>query len=172
MEPLVETVVEDDRWRVVGLEALADRAVRAALAEIGLPEAGLTLCVMGGDDARIAGLNAAFRGKPVPTNVLSWPAWDLSPEQPGAAPDVPEAGSAEKPESLGDIALAWETCAKEAAAAEKPLSDHATHLIVHGLLHLLGYDHLTDADAARMEALEVRILATLGISDPYEGAEM
>ena len=104
MEPLVETVVEDDRWRVVGLEALADRAVRAALAEIGLPEAGLTLCVMGGDDARIAGLNAAFRGKPVPTNVLSWPAWDLSPEQPGAAPDVPEAGSAEKPESLGDIA--------------------------------------------------------------------
>ena len=172
MEPLVDTVIEDDRWLAVELEALADRAVRAALGEIGLPQVGLTLCVMGGDDARIAGLNAAFRGKPVPTNVLSWPAWDLSPEQPGAAPDVPEVGSAEKPESLGDIALAWETCAKEAGAAGTPLAHHATHLIVHGLLHLLGYDHLTDADAARMEALEVRILATLGISDPFEGAEM
>ena len=169
MEPLVDIVIEDDRW--LGLEALADRAVRAALGEMALPEVGLTLCVMGCDDARIAGLNAQFRGKPVPTNVLSWPARDLSAEVPGGAPEVPEIGSAEEPESLGDIALAYETCAKEAAAAEKPLSDHATHLIVHGLLHLLGYDHLTDPDAARMQALEVRILATLAIPDPYGEAE-
>lgn len=165
MEPLVETVIEDARWQ--NLEALADRAVRAAFAVIGLPETGLSLCVMGCDDARIAALNAEFRGKASATNVLSWPAWDLSPDQPGAAPELPEVGTAGDPESLGDIALAYETCLAEAEAAQEPLADHATHLIVHGLLHLLGYDHVTDADAARMEALEVRVLATLAIPDPY-----
>jgi probable rRNA maturation factor len=70
-------------------------------------------------------------------------------------------------DSLGDIAIAWETCAAEAAAAGRPMADHVTHLIVHGVLHLLGYDHTDDADAALMEAHEVRILATLGVSDPY-----
>ena len=167
MEPLVDTVLEDDRWGGLGLEALADRAVRAALTVLGLPEVGLTVCVMGCDDARIAVLNAEFRGKPLPTNVLSWPAWDLSPEEPGAVPDAPDLGSAEEPESLGDIALAYETCTAEAAASGRPAGDHVSHLVVHGLLHLLGYDHLTDPDAARMEALEVRILATLAIPDPY-----
>ena len=169
MEPFVETVVEDDRW--LGLEGLALRAVRATFGLLGLPEVGLTLCVMGCDDGRIAGLNAQFRGKPVPTNVLSWPARDLTPDAVGAVPDRPEVGSAEAPESLGDIALAYETCAAEAAAAAKPMAQHVTHLIVHGLLHLLGYDHLTEPDAARMEALEVRILATLAIPDPYGDAE-
>jgi probable rRNA maturation factor len=171
MEALVDTVIEDDRWIGAGLEALATRAVRAAFWVLGLPEAGLTLCVMGCDDGRIAALNAEFRGKPAPTNVLSWPAWDLSPEAPGGEPEPPEVGSADAPESLGDIALAYETCAREAAAAKKPLADHATHLIVHGLLHLLGHDHLHDPDAARMEALEVQILATLAIPDPYGDAE-
>jgi probable rRNA maturation factor len=171
MEPLVDIVIEDDRWQADGLEALADRAVRAALAAMGLPEVGLTLCVMGCDDARIAALNAEFRGKPTPTNVLSWPAWDLSAEVPGGEPEAPEVGTAAAPESLGDIALAYETCAAEAAEAGKPLGHHVTHLVVHGLLHLLGYDHVTDADAALMEGLEARILATLAIPDPYGEAE-
>jgi probable rRNA maturation factor len=167
MEPLVDVVIEDDRWEAADLEVLAFRAVRAALADLGLPEAGLTLCLMGCDDARIAALNGEFRGKAKPTNVLSWPAWVLAADADGAVPEPPEPGTAEAPESLGDIALAWETCMREAEEAGKPFADHVTHLIVHGLLHLLGYDHVRERDAERMEAAEVRILATLGLSDPY-----
>jgi len=166
-EPLVECVIEDARWEALGLEALAERAARAALAELELPEVGLQLVVMGCDDARIAALNADFRGKPQPTNVLSWPAWDLSAEAEGGAPEAAEVGSAEEPEALGDIAIAYETCAREAEEAGKPMADHVTHLIVHGLLHCLGYDHVRDGDAEVMEALEVRILASLGLPDPY-----
>lgn len=167
MEPLVDIVIEDDRWEAFGLEALSDRAVRAALAGLGIAPEGFQLVVMGCDDARIAALNADFRGKPKPTNVLSWPAEDLSPDAPGEEPFLPEPGEAEDPEPLGDIALAWETCAREAVEAEKPMADHVTHLVVHGLLHCLGYDHVDDADAAVMEGCEVRILASLGLSDPY-----
>lgn len=167
MEPLVDIVIEDDRWEAFGLETLSDRAVRAALAALGLGAEGFQIVVMGCDDARIAALNADFRGKPAPTNVLSWPAEDLSPDAPGETPLLPEAGDDDDPEALGDIALAWETCAREAVEQEKPMADHVTHLVVHGLLHCLGYDHVDDADAAVMEACEVRILASLGLSDPY-----
>jgi probable rRNA maturation factor len=166
-EPLVDVVIEDDRWETLDLEILAERAVRAALATLGLPDSGLTLCVMGCSDARIAVLNGEFRGKEKPTNVLSWPSWDLSSTVEGAAPEAPEIGSVDAPEALGDIALAYETCRREAEEAGKPMAEHVTHLIVHGTLHLLGYDHVRDGDAERMEAEEVRILASLGLSDPY-----
>jgi probable rRNA maturation factor len=164
---LVETLIEDVRWKTFGLPALAERAGRAALAELGLPVLGFQISLMGCDDARIAGLNADFRGKPQATNVLSWPSEERAADSPGGMPDLPEPGQADDPESLGDIAIAWETCAREAEAAKKPMEDHVTHLMVHGVLHLLGFDHLDDADAARMEGTEVRILASLGLSDPY-----
>jgi probable rRNA maturation factor len=167
MEPLVDTVIEDDRWEAFGLEALADRVVRAALSELAHPAEGLTLCLMGCDDARILELNGDFRGKAKPTNVLSWPSEERGAEAEGALPDAPEPGEADDPESLGDIAISYDTCAAEAAEAAKPMADHVTHLVVHGLLHLLGYDHIRDGDATLMEATEVRILARLGLSDPY-----
>ncbi len=167
MDDLVETVIEDARWEVFGLQALAERAAQAALAGLGLPVAGFEIGLMGCDDARIAVLNADFRGKPVPTNVLSWPSEERGAEGAGLEPGRPVPGSAAGPESLGDIAIAWETCVAEAEAQQKPLADHVTHLIVHGVLHLLGYDHVEPADAALMERNEVRILATLGVSDPY-----
>ncbi len=167
MEPLVDCVIEDERWAAFGLEVLALRAVRAALAKLGLPEVGFALVVMGCDDARIATLNADFRGKPQATNVLSWPAEDLAAEVDGAAPERPEPGAPDDPSALGDIAIAYDTCAREAADTGKSMADHVCHLVVHGLLHCLGYDHIRDADAALMEGMEVRILATLGISDPY-----
>ena len=167
MEPLVDIVIEDDRWDALGLEPLATRAVTAALGALGLGETGFTLCLMGCDDTRIAALNADFRGKPQPTNVLSWPSEERAAETPGSRPDLPEPGSAEDPEELGDIALAYETCAREAEAAGKPMADHVTHLVVHGVLHLLGYDHVDPADGDLMEATEVAILARLGLSDPY-----
>ena len=167
MEHLVDCVFEDVRWQAFGLEELALRAVQATLAALKLPEAGFTLAVMGCDDARIATLNAEFRGKQKPTNVLSWPAWDLAPDLDGGQPEAPDQGDADDPESLGDIAIAFDTCAREATEAGKPMAAHVTHLIVHGLLHCLGYDHIRDSDAALMEGVEVRILATLGLSDPY-----
>ena len=164
---LVETVIEDARWEALGLAALAERAAMAALAGAGLAIEGFSVSVMGCDDARIAVLNADFRGKPQPTNVLSWPSEERGAEFVGEAPDLPEPGDAEDPEPLGDIAIAWETCAREAEEQGKPMTDHVCHLLVHGVLHLLGYDHVEDEDATLMEALEVRILASLGVSDPY-----
>jgi probable rRNA maturation factor len=164
---LVETVIEDARWDAFGLPALAERAGRATLAAFGLPSDGFSISLMGCDDARIAVLNADFRGKPLPTNVLSWPSEERGAEYVGEAPVLPDPGEFDDPDSLGDIAIAWETCAREAEEQGKPMPDHVTHLLVHGVLHLLGYDHVEDEDAALMEGLEVRILASLGVSDPY-----
>lgn len=167
MEPLVDCIIEDSRWEVLGLDALALRAVQASLAHLGLPDQGFTLCLLACDDARIAALNADFRGKPQPTNVLSWPSEERAAETPGEEPDPVEPGPPDMPEELGDIALAYETCLREAQDAGKPFADHVTHLVVHGLLHLLGYDHVEDADATLMEGHEVAILETLGLSNPY-----
>ena len=167
MEPLVDCILEDDRWEALGLPDLADRAVRAALTHLDLPAQGFTLCLMGCDDARIAVLNADFRGKAKATNVLSWPSEDRAPQVPGSEPIHPDPGPADMPEELGDIAIAYETCMQEAQAASLPPRDHVTHLVVHGFLHLLGYDHENDADAAIMERHEICILETLGVNDPY-----
>ncbi len=161
MEPLVDTVIEDARWQAI-LPPLAETAACATLTELSLEPAAFQIVVLGCDDARIAALNADFRGKPQPTNVLSWPSQERAPDQPGVPPPLPEG-----PGELGDIALAYDVCAKEAAEQGKPFDHHVTHLVVHAVLHLLGYDHMTDADAALMEAAEIRVLAKLGVPDPY-----
>ena len=158
----VDLVVEDDRWPAAGLDALAERACGAALDHLGITGAEISLLAC--DDARIAALNAGFRGKPGPTNVLSWPSEERGAAAPGADP-VPPTDL-----ELGDIAIAYETCAREAEAAGRAFADHVSHLLVHGTLHLLGYDHIDDKDARIMEGLEVEILGKLGIADPYEEA--
>ena len=153
---MIEVILEDTRWEAVGLEALCDPAERAALAETGRAPEGFEIALMGCDDVRIGTLNADFRGKPAPTNVLSWPASD-SPPMVGATPEI----------ELGDIAIAYETCAREAAEKGISVQDHVTHLVIHGILHLLGYDHMNDTEAEEMEALEIKALAKLGIDNPY-----
>lgn len=160
----VDCLIEDDRWQEAGLERLAARAAEATLAHLGLDPADWEIALLGCDDARIAALNEDFRDKAGPTNVLSWPSAERGAEVDGAVPEPPEAGP--DPE-LGDIAIAYETCAKEAEAAGRPMQDHVTHLIVHGILHLLGYDHVRDKDATLMERTEVEILGKLGLPDPY-----
>jgi len=129
---------------------LVRRAVRAALAVGPAPAGDCEMAVALADDALLRRLNHDYRGLDKPTNVLSFPAGDAL--------------------LLGDVAIAYETTAAEAAAAGKSLDDHLSHLVVHGTLHLLGYDHETEEDAAEMEPLEVRALAALGIADPYEEA--
>ncbi len=167
MEPLVDTVIEDARWQDFDLARIAEQAAAATLAALSMGQ-GYTLCVMGCDDARIATLNTEFRDKEVPTNVLSWPSEERGSDYSGEAPLTPQAGTPDDPTSLGDIALAYETCVREATDQGKQMVDHVTHLIVHGVLHLLGYDHIDDDDANLMEATEARILATLGLADPYD----
>jgi probable rRNA maturation factor len=162
---LVDCIFEDARWEAFGLEALAEAAARAALQALGMQPDHFAIAVMGCDDARISTLNADFRGKPLPTNVLSWPSEERFVGG-GNAPDLPK-GDVAEPVELGDIAIAWETCEQEAADQGKAMEAHVTHLVVHATLHLLGYDHADDQDADLMEATEVRILATLGIADPY-----
>jgi len=163
----VEILVEDGRWEELALQDVATAACDAALAHLGLDPAFCEISLLACDDARIAGLNGDFRGKPVPTNVLSWPAEDLAAEADGDAPCPPGPGFGGGPLELGDIALAYDTCLREARAEGKSLNDHVTHLVVHGCLHLLGYDHIRPRDAARMERLEAEILAKLGVADPY-----
>lgn len=173
MADLLDLVHEAGDWDLPALHALAERAARATLSHVDLPAAEYEIALLACDDARIAALNAQFRGKPTATNVLSWPAWDLSAETDGGTPDEPPEGGADDPESLGNIALAFQTCAREAKEQSKPFSAHVTHLVIHSVLHLLGYDHMRDKDAALMEETEIAILARMGLPNPYElGAEM
>jgi probable rRNA maturation factor len=153
---LVGTVIEDERWAALGIDPLAERAARAALAGVGRDPERHEIALLACDDARMARLNGVFRGKAQPTNVLSWPAF---------AGPVPEPGR--EPLFLGDLALGFETCAAEASGAGVPLGDHVAHLVVHGVLHLLGHDHGASAEADAMEALESNILASMGIANPY-----
>lgn len=158
---LTDTIIEDARWEAVGLVELTETAAQAALSHLNIDTSGHEIVVMGCDDQRIMALNDEFREKAKPTNVLSWPYEDLSAEVDGGDPLLPEE------EELGDIAIAFETCSREAEEQGKPFAAHVTHLIVHGVLHLIGYDHIRDADATLMERLEGEILGKLGLPDPY-----
>jgi len=162
----LEITIEDKRWQQAGLEDLAHQAVTATLGHFDLDPDECEIALLACDDDQIAELNAEFREKPVATNVLSWPAGDLTAPAPGGKPAVPQADFTGEI-SLGDIAIAYDTCAREASAAKSPLADHLRHLIVHGVLHLLGYDHISDLDATVMEGLEVEILGNMGLDDPY-----
>ena len=167
MPDLVDVVIEAPVWAAHDLAHLAEVAARATLDHLGLDAARFEIALLGCDDARMAALNSDFRGKASPTNVLSWPAHDLSAPQPGTRPSPPPDAGGTVAAELGDIAIALQTCQREAAAQTKPFQDHVSHLLVHGCLHLLGYDHISAKDAALMEGLEVEILAKLGIANPY-----
>lgn len=161
----VDVVIEDARWENLQLTRIATRVADSVTSKLKVPE-GYEIALLAGDDLTITKLNEEFRSKPQPTNVLSWPTLDLAPLLPGETPaKAPDASGFD--DSLGDVALAYETCAREAEEQGKALKDHVTHLILHGTLHLLGYDHETDADAALMERIETEVLAELGIPDPY-----
>jgi probable rRNA maturation factor len=153
----VSVVRHDEAWRASGVtDAMVARAAGAAFAvatpfSLGTYEVSILLT----DDAEMRALNRTWRGNDAATNVLSFPANDA------LACDQSEPGL------LGDVALAFETTAREAQDANIALSDHLAHLVVHGMLHLLGFDHMGDEEAERMETLERRALASLGIADPY-----
>ncbi|MEM7524499.1 MAG: rRNA maturation RNase YbeY [Pseudomonadota bacterium] len=163
----IEFNVEDEGWTETApwYRELALRAAEQALIAAGRAAQDAEISVLLCDDARIAALNGTFREKPRATNVLSWPAHDLAPPAPGARP--PDAPDGE----LGDLAFARETIESEAKEQHLSAEAHFAHLFAHGVLHLLGYDHVEDADAAVMEGLESRAMAAMGIEDPYRASE-
>lgn len=169
MDNTIEVVVEDDLWNAFDLEAIAIRSFDAVAAKLDLKTGPYELDILACDDSRIAVLNSEFRGKPTPTNVLSWPGFDLAPERSGETPNLPPVTEFGDPYvHIGDIAIAYQTCLKEANDAEIDPLHHITHLIIHGILHLLGYDHETDANAELMESIETDLLTRFGIGNPYE----
>jgi probable rRNA maturation factor len=147
--PEIDVMIESGAWPS-DAEAVVRRALAQAAEAAREGRADGALAVLLTDDAAVRRLNATWRGLDKPTNVLSFPAPANDPS--GA---------------LGDIAIAFETTAREAAAEGKPLAHHLSHLAVHGFLHLVGYDHEQDAQAEEMEALERKVLAGLGVPDPY-----
>jgi probable rRNA maturation factor len=155
---LVESDVSEEWDSKTDWPTLAERAVLAAVAESDYPGlADTEVSVKFTSDEEVRALNTAWRGRDKATNVLSFPMADA----PDNAP------------MLGDIVLGRGVCAREAEAKNVPVETHATHLVVHGMLHLLGYDHETsDADAEAMEEIERRALASLGIADPYQVTEV
>jgi probable rRNA maturation factor len=159
MTPRVEFVATSPRWRAaLPARSLARETIAVAASESGValsPDA--ELCIHLADDEHVRALNARWRGLDKPTNVLSFPA--VAPAE------------IAKARLLGDVVLAFETLAREATDEGKPLADHYRHLVVHGFLHLIGFDHDNEADAERMEAIETRILARLGVADPYRADE-
>ena len=143
----VEVGIEAEAWSEA-VPSAADIVGEAARVALGVREAG-EVAILLTDDATIRSLNARFRATDAPTNVLAFP----------AAPNAQAA--------LGDLALAFGVCDREARAQGKPLADHLRHLVIHGVLHLLGYDHHDDAEATAMESRERQLLAQLGVPDPY-----
>jgi len=160
-DPAVDVLIESDAWHALpDAEGIVRQAIAfAAISKTANNHRRVELSVLLCDDETIAGLNSRWRGQERPTNVLSFPA---SPPR-GAVPDgkIP----------LGDIAIAYETLAREADHYGRPVSSHLSHLVVHGFLHLLGYDHQLDAEAEQMERLERDILARIGIADPYAACD-
>ncbi|MES1179610.1 MAG: rRNA maturation RNase YbeY [Hyphomicrobium sp.] len=148
----VDIVEDDGDWpQVSDLDQLIEGAARAAIAAAnGLSSGSVTVALS--SDAIVSDLNGRFRGKPKPTNVLSFPAGDGAPDG-----------------QIGDIILGLETVTREAAEQSIPFEHHVQHLVVHGVLHLLGYDHETAEDAERMEGIEIKVLSKLGIANPYTG---
>ena len=162
----IDIEIEDGRWADVGLTDIGEQAASAVLAHLGIESDDCELSVLGCDDARIQVLNANFREKDKATNVLSWPAEERGAEVDGDMPQPPEPdvfGAIE----LGDVAISYDTCQAEAIQAGRALADHTMHLMVHGILHLLGFDHIRDKDATLMESIETDILGKMGIADPY-----
>ncbi len=167
----LDVIVDTPAWldALPTAEALCRRsalaAFHAAAAEV--PQARLKAeaeaSIVLSNDAQVRALNAAYRGNDAATNVLAFPATDLTQPHLAAQP---------LPILIGDVIVALETAAAEATLEGKELADHVCHLVVHGILHLLGYDHQTEDEAERMEWLEVAVLASLGVADPYSVASI
>ena len=159
----VDLIMEEARWKTLNLLQIANAAFKATLSQLNLRSENFICCIFACSSKKIKGLNAQFRGKNISTNVISFP----------STPDICGVKSCSKlednvdPFELGDIAIAYDVCKKEADVSKIDFEHHVYHLIIHSVLHLLGYDHEEEKNAAKMEKIEVQVLAKLGITNPY-----
>ena len=159
----VDLIMEDARWKTLNLLQIANAAFKATLSHLDMRSENFICCILACSSKKIKGLNAQFRGKNNATNVLSFP----------STPEISRFKSSSKfeanldPFELGDIAIAYEVCKKEADISKIDFEHHVYHLIIHSILHLLGFDHEEEKNAAEMEKIEVEVLANLGINNPY-----
>ena len=159
----VDLIMEDARWKTLNLLQIANAAFKETLSHLDMRSENFICCILACSSKKIKGLNAQFRGQNNSTNVLSFP----------STPEISRLKSSPKfeanvdPFELGDIAIAYEVCKKEADSSKIDFEHHVYHLIIHSVLHLLGYDHEEDKNAVEMEKIEVQVLANLGISNPY-----
>ena len=159
----VDLIVEDARWKRLNLFSIANAAFEETLSQLNLRSENFICCILACSSEKIKGLNAQFRGKNNYTNVLSFPS---KAENYDTKISLKFKANAD-PLELGDIAIAYEVCNKEAKVSKIKFEDHVYHLIIHSVLHLLGYDHEEEKNATEMEKIEVQVLANLGISNPY-----
>lgn len=168
----LDLMVEDPAWRDLwpDMQAQAEQVLATAAARVLPPSLSAELAVVLMDDTAVRALNRDYRGQDKPTNVLSFAALTGPQALAARTGRLPSGWPPDAPLALGDIVLAFETVRQEAATQGKPFLNHARHLLVHGFLHLLGYDHGGDAAAMEMEGLEIAILKTLDVANPYAAA--
>ena len=159
----VDLIMEDARWKKLNLFSIANAAFKETLSQLNLRSENFICCVLACSSEKIKGLNAQFRGKNNSTNVLSFPSKAENYDKKSSLKFKANADPCE----LGDIAIAYEVCKKEANVSKIKFEDHVYHLIIHSVLHLMGYDHEEEKNAIEMEKIEVQVLANLGISNPY-----
>ena len=160
----IEIIIDHQAWENEGLDHIAMQIFNNVMEYFGYDPERFEASLLACDASRISTLNQQFRSKKTATNVLSWPSVERAPASSG---EVPCALDPQSDGFLGDIALAYETCRAEAQSSGKPFSDYIKHLMIHGLLHLMGFDHEDDADATVMERIETEILGKMGIDAPY-----
>ena len=159
----VDLIMEDVRWKTLSLIQIANAAFKETLSQLNLKSENFICCILACSSKKIEDLNAQFRGKKNSTNVLSFP----SKVQVYETTNGSQSETNADPFELGDIAIAYEVCKTEAIVSNIKFEDHVCHLIIHSVLHLLGFDHEVEKNAVEMEKIEVQVLANLGIDDPY-----
>ena len=159
----VDLIMEEARWKTLNLLEIANAAFKETLSHFNMRSENFICCILACNSKKIKGLNAQFRGKNNSTNVLSFP----STHEIYEVISISKFEPASDPFELGDIAIAYEVCKKEADISNIDFEDHVYHLIIHSVLHLLGFDHEEEKNAAEMEKIEVQVLAKLGINNPY-----
>ena len=160
----IEIIIDHQAWENEGLDSVSTQVFNYVMGYFGCDPEHFVVGLLACDDLRISSLNQQFRSKKTATNVLSWPSVERTPASAG---EVPLALDPQRDSFLGDIALAYGTCRAEAQSSEKHFADHISHLLVHGILHLMGFAHEDDEDATVMERIETEILGKMGINAPY-----
>ena len=159
----VDLIMEEARWKTLNLLEIANAAFKETLSHFNMRSENFICCILACNSKKIKGLNAQFRGKNNSTNVLSFPSTTEIYKVNG----IPKSEAHVDPFELGNIAIAYEVCKKEAHFSKIDIEHHVYHLIIHSVLHLLGFDHEEEENASKMEKIEVQVLAKLGINNPY-----